>query len=378
MSNIILKKSSIANRIPLVGDLQYGEFAINYTDGKLYYKTSGNTIDYIGSGSLTSANVVTIAQGGTGQTTQTAAINALLPAQASNGGKYLTTDGTNTSWATVSGGGSEVAWTPVSATTVNAAIGDKLLVANSVTTVNLPTTSVVAGSSVTLMDGGDWSTYPLLVSRNGRSIEGFNEDLSCNIKGTIVTLVFDGTTWQLSANVGPQGIAGAAGANSTVAGPQGATGATGATGPQGATGAQGIQGLQGESSSKWSNQYMLTGSVPHNTNPAQDVEIFIDGTAGSRIILPANKTTYYIVDIVGRSQTTAGNVVATNIKGLANRIGGTTTDKGRLVETIIHTDNTNYLVDVKVNTTYNSLSIYVQASSGDTINWKAVVTTVEI
>ena len=47
-----------------------------------------------------------VVNGGTGQTTTTAAINALLPTQATNSGKYLTTDGTNTSWATVSGGGS--------------------------------------------------------------------------------------------------------------------------------------------------------------------------------------------------------------------------------------------------------------------------------
>jgi hypothetical protein len=45
-----------------------------------------------------------IANGGSGQTTATAAFNALAPSQTSNSGKYLTTDGTNTSWATVSGG----------------------------------------------------------------------------------------------------------------------------------------------------------------------------------------------------------------------------------------------------------------------------------
>ena len=41
---------------------------------------------------------VPIANGGTGQTTATDAINALLPSQATNTGKVLTTDGTNTSW----------------------------------------------------------------------------------------------------------------------------------------------------------------------------------------------------------------------------------------------------------------------------------------
>jgi len=54
----------------------------------------------------TLSGTVDIANGGTGQTTSTAAINSLLPSQATNSGKYLTTDGTNTSWATVSSGGS--------------------------------------------------------------------------------------------------------------------------------------------------------------------------------------------------------------------------------------------------------------------------------
>jgi hypothetical protein len=69
---------------------------------------STNTFDYPGSITSATWNGATIAvnRGGTGQTTTTAAINALLPTQSTNSGKYLTTDGTNTSWATVSGGGS--------------------------------------------------------------------------------------------------------------------------------------------------------------------------------------------------------------------------------------------------------------------------------
>ena len=43
-SKIIHKKSSVVNRVPVAGDLQYGELAINYADGYLYYKTSGNAI----------------------------------------------------------------------------------------------------------------------------------------------------------------------------------------------------------------------------------------------------------------------------------------------------------------------------------------------
>ena len=44
---------------------------------------------------------VPISQGGTGQTTANTAFNALAPSQTSNSGKYLTTDGTNTSWGSV-------------------------------------------------------------------------------------------------------------------------------------------------------------------------------------------------------------------------------------------------------------------------------------
>jgi hypothetical protein len=50
----------------------------------------------------TAANVtgtVAIANGGTGATTATNAINALLPAQTGNSGKYLTTNGSAASWA---------------------------------------------------------------------------------------------------------------------------------------------------------------------------------------------------------------------------------------------------------------------------------------
>jgi hypothetical protein len=54
---------------------------------------------------LTSNDTVTIAQGGTGQTTANNALNALLPAQTGNSGKYLSTDGSNTSWVASSGSG---------------------------------------------------------------------------------------------------------------------------------------------------------------------------------------------------------------------------------------------------------------------------------
>jgi hypothetical protein len=56
-SKLILKKSSVTNRVPVLADLEYGELAINYADGKLYYKTSANTIDAFSAASGTAVHV---------------------------------------------------------------------------------------------------------------------------------------------------------------------------------------------------------------------------------------------------------------------------------------------------------------------------------
>lgn len=53
-NKFLLKKSSVSAKVPLTTDLDYGELALNYADGKLYYKTSSNTIDHLPSTTSTS------------------------------------------------------------------------------------------------------------------------------------------------------------------------------------------------------------------------------------------------------------------------------------------------------------------------------------
>jgi hypothetical protein len=53
-------------------------------------------------GSITGITDLAVADGGTGASTATAALNNLLPSQTSNANKYLQTDGTNASWDAVS------------------------------------------------------------------------------------------------------------------------------------------------------------------------------------------------------------------------------------------------------------------------------------
>jgi hypothetical protein len=48
------------------------------------------------------STTLAIGSGGTGQVTANSAFNALAPAQGASSGKFLTTDGTNTSWGVVS------------------------------------------------------------------------------------------------------------------------------------------------------------------------------------------------------------------------------------------------------------------------------------
>lgn len=44
-TNIKLKKSAVAGKVPLTTDLEYGELALNYADGFLFFKNSSNTVE---------------------------------------------------------------------------------------------------------------------------------------------------------------------------------------------------------------------------------------------------------------------------------------------------------------------------------------------
>jgi len=45
MANVIkIKNSGTANAAPAANSLQYGELAINYADGLIFYKDSANTV----------------------------------------------------------------------------------------------------------------------------------------------------------------------------------------------------------------------------------------------------------------------------------------------------------------------------------------------
>lgn len=69
------------------------------------FSVAGSPITTSGTITLSySGTALPLANGGTGQTTATAALNALLPVQTGLASTVLTTDGTNASWVAASGG----------------------------------------------------------------------------------------------------------------------------------------------------------------------------------------------------------------------------------------------------------------------------------
>jgi len=95
-----------------------------------------------------SGTAITIAKGGTGTTTANGALNALLPTQTSNSGKYLTTDGTNASWATVT----------VGVTSITGTANEITVTGTTTPTLSLPSALTFTGKTIT---GGTFSSPTL-------------------------------------------------------------------------------------------------------------------------------------------------------------------------------------------------------------------------
>jgi len=87
-----------------------------------------------------------ITNGGTGQITANAGLNALLPSQTSNSGKVLSTNGTDTSWISSSGTGT--------VTSVAASVPSFLSVAGSPITSSGTLAITYSGTALPILNGG--------------------------------------------------------------------------------------------------------------------------------------------------------------------------------------------------------------------------------
>jgi len=143
---------------------------------------------------LSVTNAIGIASGGTGQTTANAAFNALVPSQTSNSGKYLTTNGTNTSWATIASGGtvtSVAASVPSFLSIAGSPITSSGTLAISYSGTALPVANGGTGITTTPTNGqipiGNGTNYTAATLSSGYGVNITNGSGSVNIATNIAT-----------------------------------------------------------------------------------------------------------------------------------------------------------------------------------------------
>lgn len=242
-------------------------------------------------------------------------------------------------------------------------------------TINLPATPAL-GAFVKITDGANFGTNALTVGANGSTVEGQANDVLIDIGKIDLEFVYDGNTWQIISTMGPQGYTGSAG---TGGGGGGGTGYTGSQGTVGFTGSAGTQGSIGYTGSAGtggagSSAIVLTGTTTNGT----ETEIFVNGTANSRVTITNNTISNFSIDIVGRRTDVAGDAAAFTLKAVASKISGTTSDVGSVYETVIVKTDNAFGVDARSDNATGTMNIYVTGAAGKTISWKASVTVLEV
>lgn len=153
-NKVVLKRSAVQGKTPTTGDLALGELALNTYDGNLFFKrdvSSTETIVRV----ATNTNLLAY----TRVTSNTTAVSRQSYIADTSGGTF---------------------------------------------TITLPA-SPATGDWVTIVDGASFQTTALTVGRNSSTIVDTAENLSLNIEGVSVTLVYDGSTWEVYTQVGANG-----------------------------------------------------------------------------------------------------------------------------------------------------------------------------
>lgn len=405
-TTIRIKKSGQTGNIPTSGDLEFGELAINYADGIIYYKDASNNIQLI--------------SGVKGNTFET--INA--------NGTLLIADSNTDILTLTPGDGISITGNAITDTvTINVQFNDTVssnsiitaATANSVKTAYDTATAAANTVMVSLDSGSTLSSKKLnfvntanatiVVTDNGDgnaniAIETFavggsssiiksdkftangvqNVFTITNTSTTDKTFVFlDGVSQQpgvdytvfnkaVTFNVAP--------ANNTIVEVRAITDialvyyanvSVENTTLELAESTQ-IFKTNGFSTplDSISRLYLLRGTTTSNT----ESELFLN--TGARVPVNANSTIFYTADIVARRTDATGESAGFTIKGVVDNFSNTVADVGDLYEVVVAEDDSGLSVDARADDTNNSINIYVTGSSGKTIRWTALVKTVEV
>lgn len=183
-ASITIKKSAVTGKAPVAADLAYGELALNYADGLLYFKNSSNDVKYFVSGGGSTPSV-----GDTPPATPTSnqlwfnSIDATL---------YLYYNG---AWVECLASNDLPLYREASTGITATAFGKYIVdCSSSAVTVTLPA-SPNMGDEVSIIDGtGSAATNNITVARNGNKIQGLAQNMTVNTARAAFTLVYYNST----------------------------------------------------------------------------------------------------------------------------------------------------------------------------------------
>lgn len=181
----------------------------------LVYADGTNVVEAVNrAGSLTLGSALAVGSGGTGQTSYTngqllignTTGNTLSKATLTAGTNITITNGPGTITIDSTGGGGSGGITYTTITSTTTLVDKQGVIADTTSgsfTVNLPATPST-GAQVFIADGGNWAINNLTVGRNGSTIENTAADYTLNQGGAQAQFIYDGTTWQLYTQYGPE------------------------------------------------------------------------------------------------------------------------------------------------------------------------------
>jgi hypothetical protein len=242
MSTVQLKRSATASKVPLVGDLQLGELALNTYDGRIFFKKDPGTPSIVTvvttADTQTLTNKTLSAPVITGNITANGSVGSAGSVLASNGTSvfwqsalYLTTnisdtappsplagdlwfdstdgslnvyynDGTSSQWVSAISNQTDSAYV-VKTSNYTASNRDHILAdtTSGSFTITLPATPAI-GHNVVLYDNNSWGINNLTVARNGNTIESIADDFLLDVSSIKVEFIYNGSTWQIYSSLG--------------------------------------------------------------------------------------------------------------------------------------------------------------------------------